>query len=101
MRNAMEAMRESSRRLLLVRTLTENGRVVVEVSDTGPGIPAEIEERLFQPFVTTKPGGMGIGLSIAKRIIEAHGGEIGFRYGQAGTTFYFSLAGAEENEHAG
>jgi two-component system sensor kinase FixL len=101
MRNAMEAMRESSRRLLLVRTLAAGGRVMVEVSDTGPGIPTEIEEKLFQPFVTTKPGGMGIGLSIAKRIIEAHGGEIGFRRGPTGTTFYFSLAVAEESEHAG
>jgi two-component system sensor kinase FixL len=101
MRNAMEAMRASSRRLLLVRTLAERGRVVVEVSDTGPGIPADIEERLFQPFVTSKPGGMGIGLSIAKRIIEAHGGEIGFRPGDMGTTFFFSLALAEESEDAG
>ena len=101
MRNAMGAMRDTNRRLLHVRTLARGDRVVVEVSDTGPGIPPEIEERLFDPFVTSKPGGMGIGLSIAKRIIEAHGGEIGFRHGETGTTFYFSLAVAEESENAG
>jgi two-component system sensor kinase FixL len=92
MRNAMEAMRESERRELVVRTAIEGGNVVVEVADTGPGVSSEVAERLFQPFVTSKASGMGIGLSISKRIIEAHGGEISAsRNENGGATFRFSL----------
>lgn len=75
MRNAMEAMRDSKRRELTVRTAPDgDGYVAVEVADTGPGIAEEIAPRLFQPFVTSKASGMGIGLSISTRIVEAHGG---------------------------
>jgi two-component system sensor kinase FixL len=101
MRNAMEAMRESERRELVVRTITEGGDVVVEVADTGPGISDEVAARLFQPFVTSKVGGMGIGLSISKRIIEAHGGQISVSRNQSGgATFRFSLplAGQEVSD---
>jgi two-component system sensor kinase FixL len=93
MRNAMEAMRESDRRELIVRTIREgDGRVAIEVADTGPGISDEIAARLFQPFVTSKANGMGIGLSISKRIIEAHGGTISVsRNSEGGATFRFSL----------
>ncbi len=95
-RNAMEAMRDSERRELVVRTAMDGPeRVLVEVSDTGPGISEEIEARLFQPFVTSKPGGMGIGLSISKRILEAHGGELtASRNGDGGATFRFTLPAA-------
>ncbi len=66
MRNAMEAMRESEKRNLTVRILpADDGEVAIEVEDTGPGISEEMAPRLFQPFVTTKPGGMGVGLSIS------------------------------------
>jgi two-component system sensor kinase FixL len=93
MRNAMEAMRESPRRELVVRTRPISAeRMQVEVEDTGPGISEEIASQLFQPFVTTKPGGMGIGLSISKRIIEAHGGELVVARNKAGgATFTFTL----------
>ncbi len=93
MRNAMEAMRASERRELLVRTSSNgNGMVTVEVADTGPGIPDEIAAQLFTPFVTTKPGGMGVGLSISKRIVEAHGGEMSVRRNdEGGATFHFTL----------
>ncbi|NDV87872.1 PAS domain S-box protein [Aurantimonas aggregata] len=93
MRNAMEAMRDSQRRELLVRTVFNGqGDVIVEVSDTGPGISDEVAAQLFRPFVTTKPGGMGIGLSISKRIVEAHGGTISIsRNRHGGATFRFSL----------
>ncbi|CAI2934419.1 PAS domain S-box protein [Aminobacter niigataensis] len=98
MRNAMEAMRDSEVRLLTVRTfLGEPGEVAVEVSDTGPGIPDEVAARLFKPFVTTKPSGMGIGLSIAKRIVEAHAGIISMRRNaHGGVTFRFTLPAYEE-----
>jgi two-component system sensor kinase FixL len=96
MRNAMEAMRDSEKRELVVRTTIEGEYIVVEVADTGPGISDEVVERLFHPFVTSKASGMGIGLSISKRIIEAHGGEISaVRNDWGGATFRFSLPLAE------
>jgi two-component system, LuxR family, sensor kinase FixL len=100
MRNAMEAMRESDHRELVVRTAPDgNGQVVVEVADTGPGISEEIAAQLFKPFVTTKPGGMGVGLSISKRIVEAHRGEISVsRNQEGGATFRFTLP-AIDNEN--
>lgn len=93
MRNAIEAMSESERRELVIRTEPEsNNLMMITVRDTGPGIPGEIAEQLFRPFVTTKPGGMGIGLSISKRIVEAHGGDMIVSSNPAGgATFRFTL----------
>jgi two-component system sensor kinase FixL len=77
MRNAIEAMQGCPRKELVVETaLLDHGMVEVRVADTGSGLAEEVVPRLFQPFVTTKPGGMGVGLSISKRIVEAHGGEL-------------------------
>ncbi len=56
--------------------LVGSREVAVVVEDTGGGIPKEIAGQLFKPFITTKASGMGIGLSISKRIVEAHGGEM-------------------------
>ncbi len=62
--------------------------VVLEVEDTGAGIPAEVQTRLFDPFFTTKPTGTGLGLSIAMRILESHGGTLQFQTAPGcGTTF--------------
>ncbi len=93
MRNAMEAMRDSLKRELVIRTRAmDDAFLAIEVSDTGPGIPKDIAPQLFQPFVTSKPAGMGVGLSISKRIIEAHGGDISVsRNGDGGATFVFTL----------
>ncbi len=93
MRNAIEAMRDGEHRELIVRTLPDGpDQMVVEVEDTGPGISDEIAARLFQPFVTSKASGMGIGLSISKRIVEAHRGDISARRNEnGGTTFRFTL----------
>lgn len=100
MRNAMEAMKESEVRELVVRiTPGEGGEAAVEVSDTGGGVPEEVASQLFKPFLTTKPGGMGVGLSISKRIIESHGGELTMRRNEkGGATFRFTLPAATQQE---
>lgn len=96
-RNATEAMRDSDRKELVVRTELADEFVAVEVSDTGPGISDEITAELFRPFVTTKAGGMGIGLSISKRIVESHGGDITVRRNRhGGATFRFTLPAYSE-----
>jgi len=93
MRNAMEAMRDSKVKELTVTTRRDGAeRLQVEVADTGPGIADDIAPRLFQPFVTSKANGMGVGLSISRRIIESHGGELVVRRNEAGgATFTFTL----------
>ncbi len=94
-RNAIEAMAEFpvSRKLLTISTRT-GGRnaVIVTVSDTGPGLSEEILDDVFNPFVTTKRKGMGLGLSISKGIIEAHKGNLYLeRSGGMGAVFRFTL----------
>jgi two-component system, LuxR family, sensor kinase FixL len=77
-RNAVEAMEHVERRELTIvtRAISQKGMAEVIVADTGPGIPPELADRLFQPFVTTKPTGMGLGLSICREIVEAHHGRL-------------------------
>ena len=71
----------------------------VSVADTGSGISPEVAEQLFQPFVTTKRHGMGVGLSISRTIIEAHGGRIWAEPNpRGGTIFNFTLAAVNEGE---
>jgi PAS domain S-box-containing protein len=74
--NALDAMPEGGTLSLEVVALSEAGVVVFRIADTGPGIPAELRERVFEPFFTTKGGGSGLGLSIAKGIVEGHRGRI-------------------------
>jgi two-component system sensor kinase FixL len=76
-RNAVDAMAETPQRVLTLSTSRSSvDGVEVSVSDTGPGLPKEVADRIFMPFFTTKPGGMGIGLVISQSIVEAHGGQI-------------------------
>jgi two-component system, LuxR family, sensor kinase FixL len=97
-RNAIEAMSGCQRKELVVETaLLDEGMVEVRVSDSGGGLAEEIAPRLFQPFVTTKATGMGVGLSISKRIVEAHGGEMWAQPNPGGgTQFHFTLKPSSE-----
>jgi len=98
MRNAIESMHGCDRKELLVTTAAAaRDMVEVSVADTGAGLSEEISDRLFQPFVTTKPAGMGVGLSISKRIIEAHGGQMWAEPNPGGgTVFRFTLESSAE-----
>ncbi|HQT55012.1 MAG: PAS domain S-box protein [Phenylobacterium sp.] len=100
MRNAIEAMQDSPRRALTISSaLAEDNSVIVKVIDTGPGIAPEVASRLFQPFVTSKSTGMGVGLSISRTIIEAHGGRIWAESAPGGgTVFSFTLKTVPEEE---
>ncbi len=91
-RNAVEVLRQAERRALTIGTKAGKGEQTVTVADTGPGIPPAIAAQLFQPFVTDKKGGMGIGLSISQSIIKAHGGRIWAEPNPGGgTIFRFTL----------
>jgi two-component system sensor kinase FixL len=101
-RNASEAMAMSARRHLAItsRRIADD-KIELRIADTGPGLPNELRERLFQPFTTTKASGMGVGLSICRFIIEAHGErlQVGDNPG-GGTTFRFTLPIAPEHTAA-
>jgi|SoiMethySBSTD1v2_1073268.scaffolds.fasta_scaffold13352_6 C4-dicarboxylate-specific signal transduction histidine kinase len=105
-RNAIEAVETLSperRRITVATRLEVDGSGTFSVSDLGDGVPREAKERLFDPFVTTKPGGLGLGLSICRSVVEAHGGSIRHHHNDergdhcvdhAGAVFAFTLPGA-------
>ena len=96
-KNAMEAMASSPARILrLSAAPAEDGRVEVIVADSGTGLDPDMSRTLFTPFTTTKPSGMGVGLSISQTIVEGHGGRIWAQPSQwGGTAFHFTLDRAD------
>jgi len=90
-RNAMEAMAEVKRRELTISCDVGDEGLIIMVQDSGPGLAPQVASRLFQPFVTTKADGMGIGLKICQSIIEGHGGTITARQSGPGATFVIQL----------
>jgi two-component system sensor kinase FixL len=99
-RNAIEAMETSdNRELVIASSAADNELVTISVADTGQGIAAEMRAQLFQPFVTTKRQGMGVGLSISRTIIESHGGQIWADSNPGGgTIFRFTLRTVNKEE---
>jgi signal transduction histidine kinase len=76
MLNSIEAMQKTGGELSVVSKTTEDGQLLISVSDTGCGLPADQLESIFRPFFTTKAQGTGLGLSISRRIVESHGGRL-------------------------
>ena len=101
-RNAIDAMIDHPRRELTVTVSAQGGTMaLVSVADTGPGISPEIADHLFQPFMTTKRSGMGVGLSISRTIVEAHGGRIWVEPNPGGgAVFRFTLQSVGKEELA-
>jgi two-component system, LuxR family, sensor kinase FixL len=99
-RNAIEAMEGCDRRDLVIATArAADNMVAISVADSGAGIAPEIAAQLFQPFVTSKAQGMGVGLSISRTIIEAHGGTIAPHPNSGGgTVFSFTLPAVAKEE---
>ncbi len=97
-RNSIDALRDCETRTISVATLPKGDMVEVVVSDNGPGLPEEVRARVFEPFVSTKPDGIGIGLSICRTIVEAHGGKIAVDTGtHCGAGFRFSVPVFDES----
>jgi two-component system, LuxR family, sensor kinase FixL len=99
-RNAIDAMEESQRRELTISVgAAADDMVAISVADSGCGIPADMMDRLFQPFVTSKRHGMGVGLSISRSIVEAHGGKIEVEQNPGcGTTFRMTLPAVSQKD---
>jgi signal transduction histidine kinase len=92
MLNSIEAMKETGGILTMKTGRDESGQVLISVSDTGVGIPAEGADEIFKAFFTTKPQGSGMGLAISRSIVESHGGSLWATSNVGrGATFHFTL----------
>jgi two-component system sensor kinase FixL len=91
LRNAVEAMAASDTRRITISAGLEGDMVKLSVADTGPGLDPDIVAHLFLPFHTTKEGGMGVGLSLCRKIVESHGGRLWHEPGNPGAVFAFTV----------
>ena len=92
LRNAKDAVMEQSYRKIRLTADRIDDRIVIRCKDNGCGIPEDLQKTIFEPFITHKPGGTGLGLAVSKRIIEAHKGTLSFESKKGpGTTFTVSL----------
>lgn len=87
--NGLEAMPDGG--TLTLRAFAEDGHLIVEVADTGAGIPPELATNLFKPYFSTKTQGTGMGLALTEKLIGQHGGQVSFESGSRGTTFRITL----------
>ena len=96
LRNALDAMADSERRELSITTsLIDDATMEIAVADSGSGLSKEVEAHLFEPFISTKRGGMGLGLSLCRSIVEAHGGSLRYEANPGGgAIFRFTLPAA-------
>jgi C4-dicarboxylate-specific signal transduction histidine kinase len=98
--DALYAEPPGQRRVVLAAAPAPSDRVAVSVSDSGPGVPEHLRSGMFEPFVTTKPEGLGIGLAIAQTIVTAHGGRLAYSDARdGGAVFAFTLAVAAQEVH--
>ena len=99
LRNALEAMSGLPKpEITISASAADNGMVIVAIEDNGPGIDREVSEHLFRPLASSKTTGMGLGLSICRTIVEAHGGTIeAMPAGEQGTRFAFTLERVESD----
>jgi two-component system sensor kinase FixL len=95
--NAVHAMQDCRRRELRITSRRSGGVVEISVADNGRGVPPEIVDRLFEPFVTTRSNGTGLGLTICNAIIAAHGGTLSYeRAPDGGSIFHFTVTAAAD-----
>ena len=95
MLNGIEAISNAPRMLTVTSQLRSDGQIQIDIHDTGPGLPPDKGDQIFEAFFTTKPQGSGMGLAISKSIVESHGGQIWANSDRRhGTTFHFSLPAA-------
>jgi len=99
LRNAMDAMEAANtepRSIIVEARRSGKHAIEIAVADTGPGVASDMIDTIFEPFITTKPLGMGMGLSISRAIIESHGGKLRMAHGTgSGAIFIFNLPTAE------
>jgi len=89
--NSIYALKEKTDKKMFVSSYTENNRFFISISDNGKGIPSEIQDKVFLPFFTTRKDGAGIGLTLSKNIIEAHGGYLSYQTDEDRTSFVICL----------
>ncbi|MBO9583277.1 MAG: HAMP domain-containing histidine kinase [Flavobacterium sp.] len=89
--NSIHALKEKEEKKLIISSYTENNRFFIVISDNGKGVDAEIRDKVFLPFFTTRKDGAGIGLTLSKNIIEAHGGYLSYQTDEDQTSFVICL----------